>query len=251
MTTLETIMANEQQKLTVAMVQPSISDNPDLGTTAEESLELNNAQTHENITNLLEPYSKGAFDLLVLPEGVPGLGTKEIENMPWLLNLAKEFECYIIAGEYVAQDGNWYNSATLINPQGEIEDRYFKNVLYGGEQGWLTSGQGPKLFDVNGVKVAPLICIDLADDSLVKNYAEQGADLFVNPTMAVPEKVDQWKADGRAVVEKYGIPYIGVNCPEFTDPEGTKWGGGNSAYFAKDTEARLGPDEEIKIITLD
>ena len=79
--------------------------------------------------------------------------------------------------------GNVYNSAVAVSPKGEVLCHQRKLAIPPGfERAHFTPGQGCKIFDYLGFRIATLICYDAEFPETVRHVAEQGADLVLVPT---------------------------------------------------------------------
>ena len=67
-----------------------------------------------------------------------------------------------------------HNSLYLVNPRGEIVDRYDKRFGTPGDLEHLTSGNRLVTFELNGVRCALLICFDLRFPELYRELYKQG-----------------------------------------------------------------------------
>jgi len=88
-----------------------------------------------------------------IAEGIPGPSTD------FMAELAKEHDVYISSGLSERGEGKFFNSQVLIAPDGEIVAKHRKfrirNKVFSPGDGRLT------LADIDGVKVALLICADM------------------------------------------------------------------------------------------
>lgn len=97
--------------------------------------------------------------------------------------LARETGMAILYG-YPELDGDaLFNSAICIGPAGEPLANHRKLVLPPGfEPTFFQAGEGPTLFDLDGARIAILICYDAEFPEAVRYVAAQGAELVVVPT---------------------------------------------------------------------
>ena len=81
--------------------------------------------------------------------------------------MARDFGIHVLAGMATREmrDGTecFHNSALLFAPDGSIAAQYRKQRLFvlDAEGDTYTPGDGPVVFDINGVSIAPLVCFDL------------------------------------------------------------------------------------------
>ncbi len=71
-----------------------------------------------------------------------------------------------------------HNSMYLINPEGEICDRYDKRFCTGGDLKYFSPGDHFVTFDINGVKCGLLICYDIRFPELYRQYRKLDTDIL-------------------------------------------------------------------------
>lgn len=110
--------------------------------------------------------------LLVLPEMCPSGFTMDSarfaepldgRSATRLAGLARDSGIWILAGMATRRTGRAYNSALLLNPSGQLAAAYDKQKVfdYAGEGASYTAGEGPVVFEVDGVRLSPFVCFDL------------------------------------------------------------------------------------------
>ncbi|MBL4759007.1 MAG: carbon-nitrogen hydrolase family protein [Rhizobiales bacterium] len=106
-------------------------------------------------------------------------------------NLAKTNETAIVYG-YPELDGDdIFNSALCIGADGKVLANYRKMLPPPGfEARYFSGGDGPSLFEIDGIKCAILICYDAEFPESVRAVAEAGAQIVIVPTALV----DNWHA---------------------------------------------------------
>lgn len=136
-------------------------------------------------------------DLTVWPESAlpayitsyPGLEDVAAEG-------ARQTKGYLLIGTLEQLDEAYYNAARLYNADGKIVDRYHKNDLlifgeyvplrdklpclrdYPLRNTDLTPGSERKLFDIKGVRVAPLICFEATFPRQTREVCREGAEVL-------------------------------------------------------------------------
>jgi len=152
------------------------------------------------------------LDLIVWPEtSLPGV----ITDAPFLANeiqaTAQGLHTPILIGSVDKEEEQYYNSAFLIGADGQMQGRYDKiHLVPFGEYlplrpilGWVNkfvllddfaSGKNYKIFSIspNHVKFSVLICFEDTLGYLRRNFAQAGAEFFVNMTN------DAWFKDTKA-----------------------------------------------------
>lgn len=113
-----------------------------------------------------------------LAEPVPGPTTDAYAA------IAREYQMYVVAGVMERDGDTIYNTAVLIDREGEIAGRYRKTHLPNIERGGVTPGDGFPVFETDFGRVGMLICYDWIFPEAMACIACQGADLVCVPTMA-------------------------------------------------------------------
>jgi deaminated glutathione amidase len=132
-------------------------------------------------------------DIVHFPEcalsGYPGSDMNSLDNLDWdelfratdsIMALAKELEIWVILGSmHRLSDGNKpHNSLYVINPRGEIIDRYDKLFCTTGDLRFFSPGEHFVTFMVNGVNCGLLICYDIRFPELYRQYRKLGTDVI-------------------------------------------------------------------------
>lgn len=120
------------------------------------------------------------------------------EAIEYLTRLSDELGTCLIAGSIIEAAGDQlYNTCLVIN-RGEILGRYRKRFPFGGELlNGVSAGSGNLIVEVDGVRVAVMICSDVFHPELYAELAEQNVDLIFIPT-ASPFRSDDTIPDKRA-----------------------------------------------------
>jgi len=159
------------RELEVAIVQGNVSfDTP---TTPQ------NVQTARTTYEELSRTVAGNADLMIWPESaIPVYLQDYPQFMQELAQQARRSDGYMLIGGMETLQGKYYNSALLYDREGTIVDRYHKMDLvvfgeyvplrdrlpflsrYPIRRHDLTPGRERKTFQVEGLKVAPLICFE-------------------------------------------------------------------------------------------
>jgi predicted amidohydrolase len=136
-------------------------------------------------------------DALPIPEG---------ESSRFLSAEAKRYQLYICAG-LIEKDGEYiYNSAILINPQGEIILKHRKiNELDIGRLYYKT-GDDQAVCETDYGSMGLIICADAKEHRLLQNPGEKGVRIILSPcSWAVPADHDNNKAPyGQEWIDAYG-----------------------------------------------
>jgi len=173
------IQSKENGKLRIASCQFPVSSN------IQE-----NYQWIEN--QIIDAKLKKA-DIVHFPEcalsGYPGSDMSSLDNYNWtellratdsVIALAKELEIWVILGSIHQLSGNNkpHNSLYLIDPNGNIVDRYDKRFCTGGDLRHFSPGDHFVTFNINGVTCGLLICYDIRFPELYRQYRKLNTDVI-------------------------------------------------------------------------
>ena len=134
-------------------------------------------------------------DLVHFPEcalsGYAGNDFKSLADLNWdllrketesVMALAKELQVWVVLGSThrLSGDHKPHNCLYVINPQGQIADRYDKRFCTQSDLRYYSPGDHFVTFDVNGVKCGLLICYDVRFPELYRQYAKLGVQLMLH-----------------------------------------------------------------------
>jgi predicted amidohydrolase len=132
-------------------------------------------------------------DMIHFPEcalsGYPGVDMDRLDDVDWdllkqatdsVLVLARTFKIWVVLGSMhpLSEGHKPHNCLYLINPEGEIVDRYDKRFCTGSDLEFFTPGDHFVNFQVNGVKCGLLICFDIRFPELYREYRKTGTDII-------------------------------------------------------------------------
>lgn len=129
-------------------------------------------------------------DMIVLSELCSfGPETKYAEPLPGVTenfyrHLAKEHGIWLIPGSlFEKRDDKIFNTTSVINPKGEVVDRYRKIYPFYPYEKGVTSGDRFVVFDVPGGRIGLAICYDLWFPEVSRELSCRGAEVILYPTL--------------------------------------------------------------------
>lgn len=110
---------------------------------------------------------------------VPGYFEHEMQKM------AKKYGIWLLPGSvFEKHDGKIYNTASVINPQGEVVTRYRKMFPFYPYEVGVTPGNKFCIFDVPNVgRFGVSICYDMWFPETIRTMTVMGAEVILHPTM--------------------------------------------------------------------
>ena len=153
------------------------------------------SSTEQNLdafANLAVKAGAQGADIVCLPEGIDLVGTglnyvQASESIPGpftnkLSQIALKHRMYIVAG-LIERDGEEiYNTAILINRQGELQGKYRKVSLPREEiEGGIVPGDQFPVFDTDFGKIGMMICWDVTFPEAARALAANGAEIIFLP----------------------------------------------------------------------
>jgi len=140
-----------------------------------------------NITMNLYPW----VEMIVFSELAPyGPLTKTAQAIPnnfeaEMQALAKQHGIWLLPGSiFEKKEDKIYNTATVINPQGEIVKRYSKMFPFYPFEVGVTAGEEYCVFDVPEVgRFGVSICYDMWFPETIRTLSVMGAEVILHPTL--------------------------------------------------------------------
>ncbi len=136
-----------------------------------------------------------------------GFDVPDFEDYPWgvlreetraIQVLAQELSIWVILGSthYLSDEEKPTNCLYVIDPAGQIVDRYDKSMLTPGDQEVYTGGDHLVTLTLNGIKCGLLICYDACYPEMYAIYREMGVELmfhsFYNARFDGPNILDEF-----------------------------------------------------------
>lgn len=121
----------------------------------------------------------GFGPLLHTAQEVPGLFEQEMQKM------AKKYGIWLVPGSiFEKRAGKIYNTASVINPQGEVVSRYSKMFPFYPYEVGVTAGDQFCVFDVPNVgRFGISICYDMWFPETIRTLSVMGAEVIIHPTL--------------------------------------------------------------------
>ena len=121
------------------------------------------------------------------------------ETISLLSDMARRKSAYIFTGSIVEKrNGKLYNTAVLLDPNGEIAGKYSKTHLFGGEKDYMTAGNEYSVCDTEFGKIGFSICYDLRFPEQYRAMIDVGAEIFLNCSAWPKTRIEHWEILNRA-----------------------------------------------------
>ena len=132
-------------------------------------------------------------ELVHFPEcalsGYGGADWKDPDQLDWgalreetqsILDLAKELKLWVLLGSShrLGGENKPHNSLYVIDPHGDVVDRYDKRFCTSGDLNYYSPGDHFVDFEINGIKCGLLICDDVRFPELYREYRKLGVDII-------------------------------------------------------------------------
>ena len=167
-------------------------------------------------------------DVILLPEGITIIGTGHqyvdvAETIPGpttatLGEIARKRRTYIAAGIYEREGHVVYNTAVLIDRDGNVAGKYRKVYLPSVEiEGGLSPGNSYPVFETDFGTVGMMICYDVFYPDPAHALASRGAEIVLMPIWGG----DQTLGKARAIENRVFLVASGYDYPtQIIDPDG-------------------------------
>jgi len=167
-------------------------------------------------------------DIILLPEGITIIGTGKkyaevAEPIPGptttaLSAAAKRRRCYIVAGIYELEGKTVYNTAVLIDRNGNVAGKYRKVYIPREEmESGITPGDDYPVFETDFGKIGMMICWDAQFADPARALALRGAEIVFVPIWGG----NQTLGKARAIENQIFVVTSGYDYPTYImDPQG-------------------------------
>lgn len=145
----------------------------------------------------------------------------EEKIISYLQNVARQYSIALLICYPELIDEKIYNSATLINEQGDILLTYRKTHLWGEKERQLFAegDQLSSVVEIRGVRVAVMICYDMEISEVARCLTLLGAQLILIPTALATspanENIARFIVSTRALENHVWLAYANLAPPEF------------------------------------
>ena len=174
----------EVEKIPAKMVKLAAVHHKPRGSTTEKNLDI--------FGDFARKAGEKGADIVCLPEGMTLVGTgknyvEASETVPgptseYLGKIAKEQEMYIVAGILEKEGDIVYNTAILLDRQGELAGKYRKVCLPREEiEGGVSPGSSFPVFETDFGTIGIMICWDVSFPEPARQLALQGANIILLP----------------------------------------------------------------------
>jgi predicted amidohydrolase len=140
---------------------------------------------------------------------------------------ARERKCHILMGSFVENvEGQIYNTALLLDPDGRTAACYRKIHLFGyqsAESAILSPGRDVVVVDTPWGKSGFSTCYDLRFPELFRLMVDGGAQFFLIPSAWPMARLDAWRLFNRARAHENLAYLISCNCAGYN--AGTQYAG--------------------------
>lgn len=153
------------------------------------------AENAKRIRGFMEQAAEAGAHLLHTSEaclsGYPGTDLESFAHYDWaallrasteLRESARNLRLWLVLGSahFLDTATKPTNCLYLINPDGQIVDRYDKCFCTGGDQKFYSAGDRLVTHDIRGVRIGLAICYDICWPQLYIGYREKGATVMVH-----------------------------------------------------------------------
>ncbi|AXI40540.1 carbon-nitrogen hydrolase family protein [Sulfitobacter sp. SK011] len=153
----------------------------------------------------LAPY--GPLDRFALPQ--------DNETLEKFQQAARKHRVWLIPGSMFlknSEDGRVYNTAVVINPEGEIIRRYSKMFPFRPYEAGIAAGTEFCVFDVPEVgRFGLSICYDIWFPETTRQLTSQGVEVLLNPVLTGTTDRDAELAIARATAAQFQCYVVAVN----------------------------------------
>ncbi len=156
----------------------------------------------------LKVAGRHGVDIACLPEEFAGFDAEPVPGPTTraVAALAKQYQMYVVCPlRERSDDGRVYNTAVLLDRNGEVAGRYRKIFVFWTEAGVHPGGQDLPVFDTDFGRVAMLTCFDANFDELWQQAERKGVEMILWPSAYAGGR----PLNGYAMIHNYYIVAVG------------------------------------------
>lgn len=185
--------------------------------------------SHQRVLELLDSADIAADSLIVLPEMFDTGFSMNVEatvqgddreSESFLKSVASRYKAAVLAGVVTPSSNGAANEAVAFAPDGTELVRYRKMQPFtpAGEDTHYGFGESHRIFEWQGVRIAPFVCYDLRFPEIFRPAALDGAELIVTIACWPEKRSEHWVRLLQARAIENQAYTVGVNrCG--TDPK--------------------------------
>ncbi len=216
-----------------------------------EDMENNLERMEDHIRNINDT------DIVCLPEnwfGVEPLKEKEVEKiLSDFQKIASDKNITLLTGAgYMRYGEEILDSGFVIDKDGNVlgrADKLFPSEAVG-ETEFLKDGNRSIVFDVDGIKIGVVVCVDAAYPEISRRLASRGAQLIFNPSNIPKNRMNMWRSIGITRAVENGVFFAFVNNTSTNYPDGREVVG-HSFISSPDGEVSGEADESEQVLTVE
>ena len=156
------------------------------------------------VHKLILEAKKQDIELVVLPELFDvGYDLDLIKTMAYdtectlneLKHISSSTNIYIVAGVYECLNGEAFNTAYVIAPNGEILGKYRKNKLFclSKEKEIFNPGTKLEMIEIKNIKFGLMICYDIRFPEIGRSYVAEGCEAIIVLSAFPFPRLEHWK----------------------------------------------------------
>lgn len=114
---------------------------------------------------------------------------------------ARRHRVWVVCGTHTRTRGSPFNSLVVIDPSGELVERYDKRLLAASEPAHYRAGDRPVVVEISGLRCGLLVCHEWRYPELYREYERLGAEVVLHAWYDGGYDDAGWRREGRALVD--------------------------------------------------
>ena len=214
---------------------------------------LEKERNFERMVDILKGMERS--DVVCLPENWVGAivldegETESIISTLRRITSEKKFNL-LTGGAYVRRGDEVFDSCFAIDKEGKVLgfcDKIFPSKPIG-EREFLSKGETPSVFELEGLKVGVAICVDAVYPEVSRTLASRGAEIIFNPSSIPEDRLEMWRHLGVARAIENGVFYAFLNNTATHYSDGRRVTG-HSFVVSPEGEMIFEADEREQVIS--